>query len=99
MRRDILLRSAKELVNMDVVKGLSAAPLKAAANSNEGEFEERLKEIAQQLYAPDSRSLAIEAYGEELSEIIEALYPNAGSYSVKVNEGIKKLIRKKLRLL
>ena len=75
MTRQDLISRAKELVNSDVVKGVTAIPLKQAANSNTDLFIEYLKGVAEQAWDPGTTEMAVKVYTQELVDIAKVFHP------------------------
>lgn len=76
--REGLLKQAADIVNTSTdIKGFSAAPLKEAAKNNPQEFESFLKNIAEQAHDEKSNPSTVDAYGKELVDISQKLFPKA----------------------
>jgi hypothetical protein len=75
MTRNDYLKRAIELVNGGSIQGFSAEPMKQAANTNVEKFKEYLQNISEQAYDPDAYGITIKTYGQELTNIAMALFP------------------------
>lgn len=85
-KRDELLDQARELVDNGAVKDFTANDFKLAAANDPAQFDEFLKNVAEQSKDPRSIDQTLVAYGSDLIDVAQKLHPDVKPPEVNPTE-------------